>query len=78
MQQGPLITPKAVDKVEAHIADALAKGARVLIGGKRHELGGTFFQPTVLADVTPDMIGGARRNFRAGGAPCSASTTRPT
>jgi succinate-semialdehyde dehydrogenase/glutarate-semialdehyde dehydrogenase len=56
VQQGPLITPKAVDKVEAHIADALAKGARVLTGGKRHELGGTFFEPTVLADVTPDMI----------------------
>jgi succinate-semialdehyde dehydrogenase/glutarate-semialdehyde dehydrogenase len=56
VQQGPLITSKAVDKVEAHIADALAKGARVLTGGKRHALGGTFFQPTVLADVTPDMI----------------------
>jgi succinate-semialdehyde dehydrogenase / glutarate-semialdehyde dehydrogenase len=56
VQQGPLITPKAVDKVEAHIADALSKGARVLTGGKRHALGGTFFQPTVLADVTPDMI----------------------
>jgi succinate-semialdehyde dehydrogenase/glutarate-semialdehyde dehydrogenase len=56
VQQGPLITMKAVEKVEAHIADALAKGARVLVGGKRHELGGTFFQPTVLADVTPQMI----------------------
>jgi succinate-semialdehyde dehydrogenase/glutarate-semialdehyde dehydrogenase len=56
VQQGPLITPKAVEKVEAHIADATAKGARVLTGGKRHALGGTFFQPTVLADVTPDMI----------------------
>jgi succinate-semialdehyde dehydrogenase/glutarate-semialdehyde dehydrogenase len=56
VQQGPLITPKALDKVEAHIADALAKGARVLTGGKRHALGGTFFQPTVLADVTSDMI----------------------
>jgi succinate-semialdehyde dehydrogenase/glutarate-semialdehyde dehydrogenase len=56
VQQGPLITSKAVEKVEAHISDALAKGARVLTGGKRHELGGTFFQPTVLADVTPDMI----------------------
>jgi succinate-semialdehyde dehydrogenase/glutarate-semialdehyde dehydrogenase len=56
VQQGPLITLKAVEKVEAHIADALARGARVLVGGKRHELGGTFFQPTVLADVTPEMI----------------------
>ena len=56
VQQGPLITPRAVEKVEAHIADAVAKGARVLVGGKRHELGGTFFQPTVLADMTPDMV----------------------
>jgi succinate-semialdehyde dehydrogenase/glutarate-semialdehyde dehydrogenase len=41
--------------VEAHISDAVAKGARVLVGGHRHELGGTFFQPTVLDDVTTDM-----------------------
>lgn len=54
-QQGPLIDGKAVEKVEAHIADALAKGARIVIGGKRHALGGTFFQPTILADVTTAM-----------------------
>ncbi|MDF3837761.1 NAD-dependent succinate-semialdehyde dehydrogenase [Cupriavidus basilensis] len=53
--QGPLINEDAVAKVELHIADALAKGARVLAGGKRHGLGGTFFEPTVLADVTPAM-----------------------
>ncbi len=53
--QGPLIEASAVDKVEAHIADAVAHGARVLIGGKRHALGGTFFEPTVLADVTSAM-----------------------
>ncbi|MDX1595160.1 MAG: NAD-dependent succinate-semialdehyde dehydrogenase [Gammaproteobacteria bacterium] len=53
--QGPLINDAAVDKVEEHIADALDQGARVVLGGKRHELGGTFFQPTVLADVTPSM-----------------------
>jgi succinate-semialdehyde dehydrogenase/glutarate-semialdehyde dehydrogenase len=53
--QGPLIDMKAVEKVEEHIRDALAKGARVLTGGKRHEKGGQFFQPTVLADVTPAM-----------------------
>jgi succinate-semialdehyde dehydrogenase/glutarate-semialdehyde dehydrogenase len=53
--QGPLIDRKAVAKVEAHIADALRKGARVVHGGKIHALGGTFFQPTVIADVTPDM-----------------------
>jgi succinate-semialdehyde dehydrogenase / glutarate-semialdehyde dehydrogenase len=53
--QGPLIDMKAVEKVEEHIADALGKGARVLTGGKRHERGEQYFQPTVLADVTPDM-----------------------
>jgi succinate-semialdehyde dehydrogenase / glutarate-semialdehyde dehydrogenase len=53
--QGPLIDAAAVAKVEAHIADALAKGARVLTGGKRHSRGGTFFEPTVLADVTAEM-----------------------
>jgi len=54
-QQGPLINAAAVEKVEAHIDDAQAKGARVLCGGKRHSLGGTFFEPTILADVTTDM-----------------------
>ncbi len=53
--QGPLIEMKAVEKVEEHIADALAKGAQVVTGGKRHEKGGQFFQPTVLANVTPAM-----------------------
>lgn len=53
--QGPLINEDAVAKVELHIADAMAKGARLLSGGKRHSLGGTFFEPTVLADVTPAM-----------------------
>lgn len=53
--QGPLIDMKAVEKVEEHIADALAGGARVVLGGHRHALGGSFFEPTVLADVTPGM-----------------------
>jgi succinate-semialdehyde dehydrogenase/glutarate-semialdehyde dehydrogenase len=53
--QGPLIDDAALAKVEAHVADALAKGARVLCGGARHERGGNFYQPTVLADVTPGM-----------------------
>ena len=53
--QGPLIDMKAVEKVEEHIADALSKGAKLLTGGKRHEKGGQFFQPTVLAGVTTDM-----------------------
>jgi succinate-semialdehyde dehydrogenase/glutarate-semialdehyde dehydrogenase len=53
--QGPLINPAAIDKIEEHIADAVSKGAKIVTGGKRHALGGTFFEPTVLADVTPDM-----------------------
>jgi succinate-semialdehyde dehydrogenase / glutarate-semialdehyde dehydrogenase len=53
--QGPLIEPAAVAKVEAHIADAVAKGAHVVTGGKRHSLGGTFFEPTILVRVTPQM-----------------------
>lgn len=53
--QGPLINAAGLAKVEAHVADALAKGARVLCGGARHARGGNFFQPTVLADVTTDM-----------------------
>ena len=53
--QGPLIDQAAVEKVEEHISDAVSKGARVLLGGKRHSLGGTFFEPTVLADVTSAM-----------------------
>jgi len=52
---GPLIEPAAIEKVEDHVKDALAKGARLVTGGQRHALGGTFFQPTVLADATPDM-----------------------
>jgi succinate-semialdehyde dehydrogenase/glutarate-semialdehyde dehydrogenase len=53
--QGPLIDQSAVEKIEDHIQDAVSKGARVLLGGKRHALGQTFFEPTVLADVTPKM-----------------------
>src|SRR5882724_1159850 len=53
---GPLIDMKAVEKVEHHIADAVKKGAKVVVGGKRHALGGSFFEPTVLANVTTDMV----------------------
>ncbi len=53
--QGPLIDAPALAKVEELVADATARGARVLIGGRRHALGGTFYEPTVLADLTPDM-----------------------
>jgi succinate-semialdehyde dehydrogenase / glutarate-semialdehyde dehydrogenase len=53
---GHLIDMKAVEKLEAHIADAVKKGAKVLTGGKRSALGGTFFEPTVLTDVTTDMV----------------------
>jgi succinate-semialdehyde dehydrogenase/glutarate-semialdehyde dehydrogenase len=54
--QGPLIDDKAVEKVEEHVSDALAKGARLVVGGHRHALGGRFFEPTILADVTPAML----------------------
>ncbi|MDP4795549.1 MAG: NADP-dependent succinate-semialdehyde dehydrogenase, partial [Rhodospirillales bacterium] len=54
-QQGPLINMAAVEKVEEHLKDATDKGARVVIGGHRHALGGTFFEPTLIADVTQDM-----------------------
>jgi succinate-semialdehyde dehydrogenase/glutarate-semialdehyde dehydrogenase len=54
--QGPLIDTKALEKVEAHVADARAKGARVPLGGQRHALGGTFYAPTLLLDAGPDML----------------------
>jgi succinate-semialdehyde dehydrogenase/glutarate-semialdehyde dehydrogenase len=54
--QGPLIDSKALAKVEKHIADATAKGAKVISGGKRHALGGTFYEPTVLTNVSSAMI----------------------
>ena len=56
VQQGPLITMEAVEKVESHIADALAKGGKIVVGGKRHALGRTFFEPTVIANVTKAMV----------------------
>jgi succinate-semialdehyde dehydrogenase/glutarate-semialdehyde dehydrogenase len=62
-QQGPLIDANAVAKVEEHIADAVKKGARIISGGKRHALGGTFFEPTILADVTPQMAVAREETF---------------
>ena len=62
-QQGPLIDRAALEKVEAHVADATSKGARVLLGGKRHALGGSFYEPTVLADVTPAMAVAREETF---------------
>ena len=53
---GPLISMDAVKKVEEHIADAIAKGAKIMAGGNRHKLGGTFFEPTILTGVTSDMM----------------------
>jgi len=55
VSQGPLIDMKAVEKVEEHVKDAVEKGARLVLGGKRHALGGTFFEPTIIAGVTPEM-----------------------
>jgi succinate-semialdehyde dehydrogenase/glutarate-semialdehyde dehydrogenase len=53
--QGPLINRDALDKVEEHVADATSRGAKIATGGKRHALGGTFYEPTVLTGVTADM-----------------------
>ena len=62
-QQGPLIDMRAVEKVEEHIADATAKGAKVAAGGSRHALGGSFFQPTLLTGVTTDMAVAREETF---------------
>ncbi|KVM45578.1 NAD-dependent succinate-semialdehyde dehydrogenase [Burkholderia ubonensis] len=56
VDQGPLINDAALAKVEKHVADATAKGATVVTGGKRHALGGTFYEPTVLTGMTPGML----------------------
>lgn len=60
---GPLIDEKAVEKVESHIADATAKGAKITLGGKRHEKGGFFFEPTLLTGVTPQMAVSREETF---------------
>ena len=60
---GPLIDGKAVEKVEQHIADAVAKGAKITLGGKRHALGGSFFEPTIITGVTPDMAVAREETF---------------
>jgi succinate-semialdehyde dehydrogenase / glutarate-semialdehyde dehydrogenase len=62
-EQGPLIDAKAVAKVEEHIANAQALGAKVLLGGKRHALGGSFFEPTILTEVTPEMLVAREETF---------------
>jgi len=61
--QGPLIDDKAVAKIEEHVADALAKGGRVLAGGKRHALGGRFYEPTVIGGATADMLVAREETF---------------
>lgn len=63
VQQGPLIDMAAVAKVEEHISDALAKGAGLALGGKRHALGGSFFEPTILTGVTSDMLVAREETF---------------
>lgn len=63
VQQGPLINDAALKKVEHHVRDAVDKGAGVMVGGERHELGGTFYQPTVLRDVTREMALNGEETF---------------
>jgi len=62
-EQGPLIDDKAVAKVEEHIADALAKGGKIALGGQRHALGGTFFEPTIITGVKPSMMVAREETF---------------
>ncbi len=62
-EQGPLIDEKAVRKVVAHVADAVAKGAKLALGGRRHALGGTYYEPTVLTDVTASMVVAREETF---------------
>jgi succinate-semialdehyde dehydrogenase/glutarate-semialdehyde dehydrogenase len=62
-EQGPLIDDKAVAKVEEHVADALAKGGQIALGGKRHALGGTFFEPTIITGVQPSMLVAREETF---------------
>ena len=62
-QQGPLIDMRAIEKVEEHIADATSKGATVAAGGSRHSLGRSYFQPTVLTEVTPAMVVAREETF---------------
>ncbi len=60
---GPLINEAAVNKVESHIKDAIQKGAKVISGGERHALGQTFFEPTIMTGVTPDMVVAREETF---------------
>jgi succinate-semialdehyde dehydrogenase/glutarate-semialdehyde dehydrogenase len=63
VEQGPLINAAALKKVETHVADALQKGAKVLTGAKRHALGGTFYEPTVLVDASESMLIAGEETF---------------
>ncbi len=62
-QQGPLINQAALEKVLRHISDATSKGGRVVHGGKPHALGGTFIEPTIMVDITPDMLVAREETF---------------
>ncbi len=62
-QQGPMIDMSSLEKVEEHVEDAVSKGGKVLTGGNRHSLGGTFYEPTVIADATPDMLVASEETF---------------
>ena len=62
-QQGPMIDMASMEKVEEHVADAVAKGGKVLTGGKRHRLGGSFFEPTVITHASSDMLVAREETF---------------
>ncbi len=73
---GPLIDMKAVEKVEAHIADAVKKGAKIVTGGKRAAQGGSFFEQALLTDVTTDMVITKEETFAR--SPASRASLRPS
>jgi succinate-semialdehyde dehydrogenase/glutarate-semialdehyde dehydrogenase len=63
VQIGPLIEKAALEKVKAHVADAVSGGAKILVGGKPHALGGLFFEPTVMTEVKPSMLVSREETF---------------
>jgi succinate-semialdehyde dehydrogenase/glutarate-semialdehyde dehydrogenase len=75
--QGPLIDDRAVEKVESHIADATAKGARVLVGGKRHALGGRFFEPSTFTGVISAASGAWPKRSSTASSGSTPALSRP-
>ncbi len=79
VEMGPLIDSQGLAKVERHVADLVDHGAKVLTGGARHELGGTFYQPTVISGISPEAVAWREETFGpVAASPCSTTRTRPS